>query len=188
MLGLWDYSRVKGPTPFGDSTTYQRGMAFLEDCESVEDWGCGTAFAKMFRTRGTYIGVDGSKSPFTDKVVDLREYRSRPDGIFMRHVLEHNHDWRRILENAIESFGKKFVLVTFTPFGPETRQIATNWSEIPDLSFRKDDLTAYLQPFRWTEETLVTETQYRTETIFLIERSSPGPKKPGWAFSGSPGR
>lgn len=186
MLGLWDYSRIKGPTPYGDATTYQKGMEFLDDCELVEDWGCGTAFAKMFRKRGSYIGVDGSKSPFTDKIVDLREYRSQPDGIFMRHVLEHNHDWRRILENAAASFQRKLVLIIFTPFGPETRQIATNWSQIPDLSFRKEDLTVHFQAHAWREESFSTETQYRAETMFFVERQAAGPKKPGWSFMKSP--
>lgn len=182
MLGLWDYSRVKGPTPFGETATYQKGMHFLEDCAMVEDWGCGTAFAKMFRNGG-YVGVDGSRSPFTDKVVDLREYRSQPDGIFMRHVLEHNHDWRLVLQNAVASFRRKFVLILFTPFAAETGQIATNWSQIPDLSFRKEDITNLFLGNPWHEETLVTDTQYRTETMFFIQRGGVKSPKPGWAFT-----
>ncbi|MCE9584599.1 MAG: class I SAM-dependent methyltransferase [Planctomycetes bacterium] len=174
---------MKAPIPFGDATTYQKGMEFLDDCDVVEDWGCGTAFAKMHRKRGTYVGVDGSPSPFTDRIADLREYRSQADGIFMRHILEHNFEWRRILENAVASFRKKFVLIMFTPFVAETKQIATNWSNIPDLSFRKEDLTQCFQGLTWREEALTTDTQYRTECVFYIERGMAIPGKPGWDFT-----
>jgi hypothetical protein len=96
-LGKWNkwYESVTDQMPFGDSESYVIGAKFLEDCEVVEDWGCGLGWFSKFRPNG-YFGVDGSDSPFASKIVDLEEYTSFVDGIFMRHVLEHNY---RAMEN-----------------------------------------------------------------------------------------
>lgn len=168
MLGKWNY-QTRRQLAYGDDTTYEKGIAFLDGHGNIEDWGCGNAYAKLFVKQSKYIGIDGSQSKFTDKVVDLREYSSNTDCIFMRHVLEHNHGWRNVLANAISSFNKRMVLIVFTPLTDETRQIATT-SDIPDISFRKEDLTQFFQQFKYTEESLETDTQYKTEHIFYIEK------------------
>lgn len=66
------------------------------------------------------------------------------------------------------------VLVLFTPLGDTTKVIATSASctssPVPDISFRKEDLTVYFKPFRYTEESLQTDTQYGTEHVFYIEK------------------
>lgn len=169
MEGLWSFPE-EVPWPYGDETTYVKAMEFLADCAIVEDWGCGTGYARKYANGSKYIGVDGSKSRFCDVVADLRAYRSGPDGILIRHVLEHNHDWRRILENAVASFRKKLAIVIFTPFSEGTVQIATNWSDIPDLSFRRQDLLDVFAGNPYTEETLETGTQYGKEHVFLVRR------------------
>jgi hypothetical protein len=169
ILGKWNY----GTTPqfaYGDETTYKKAMGFLDGPHIIEDWGCGTAWARKFVKRGRYIGIDGSWSLHCDLVADLRMYRSSADAIMMRHVLDHNLEWRKILENALASFQKRFALVLFTPFGEETRSIGTTWEVVPDLSFRKDDILEYLRPFPFTEETLKTDTQYGVEHIFCVSR------------------
>jgi hypothetical protein len=172
VVGKWNYGRMN-QFAYGDETTYRKGMAFLDGHGDIEDWGCGTAFAKRFVTRSTYLGIDGSRSDFTDKVADLRTYRSNADCIFIRHVLEHNYEWRAILTNAVGSFQRRFVLVIFTPFADSTHPIAT-WSGIPDITFRKDDLTEFFRHLPFSEESVQTNTQYRTEHIFYVERPSPG--------------
>ena len=48
--------------------------------------------------------------------LDLADYISTPDGIFMHHVLEHDLRWRIILRNALTSFRRRMVLVVHTPF------------------------------------------------------------------------
>ena len=80
----------------------------LKDCKIIEDWGCGMGWFKQF-VKSKYIGLDGSKTPHSDKKVDLTKYKSSVDGIFMRHILEHNFEWEKILRNACQSFTKKFV-------------------------------------------------------------------------------
>src|SRR3972149_7705287 len=170
LIRQWDYKN-KGQFSYGDGITYKKGMAFLDAYGTIEDWGCGTAYAKNFVKKSKYVGIDGSQSNFTDKVVDLREYTSKTDCIFMRDVLEHNHGWKKILANAVNSFTKRMVLIIFTPFADVTQQIATNYCpNVPDISFRKEDLTEFFNQFSYTEESLEADTQYKTEHIFYIEK------------------
>lgn len=170
MIGLWDYSKAIPGQKYGDDDiTYVKAMEFLADCSQVEDWGCGFGYAKKL-CKTSYKGVDGSKGPNTDVIADLREYKSETDGILLRHVLEHNHDWKKVLDNAIASFKKKLVIILFTPLAAQTKQIATNWSNIPDMSFRKEDITGALKEFKVKEEVLRTKTQYGIEFMFYIQR------------------
>lgn len=173
VTGKWNY----GTTPqfaYGEDTTYRRAMEFLDGPYIIEDWGCGAAWARKFVQRGRYIGIDGSWSMHCDKVVDLRMYRSTADAILMRHVLEHNYDWERILENALASFQKKVALVMFTPFSSgETKSIGSNpEGTIPDLSFKKQDLLDLIGKFPYTEESVPSATQYGFEHVFYIARSA----------------
>jgi hypothetical protein len=172
MKGLWDYSKVETPRPYGnDDVTYRKAMTFMADCNVVEDWGCGMGYARKFCTT-KYVGVDGSWSKFADVVADLREYTSQADGILLRHVLEHNHDWRPILRNAIKSFTKKLALVIFTPFQETTKVLAINkdYHDVPDIGFRKGDLLEELGDLAYSEQSLRTATQYNFEHVFYVIR------------------
>lgn len=172
VTGLWDYSADVTPRAYGDDTTYRLGMDWLESCATVEDWGCGAGYARQFR-RGAYTGIDGSPSRFADKVADLREYRSSPDGIFMRHVLEHNDDWQPILAGAVASFRKRMALIIFTPFAATTKVISFGF--VPDISFRREDLTRFLVGLTVTEQPVTTNTWYGAEHVFYIERPGGAP-------------
>ena len=92
----------------------------------------------------------------------------------MRHILEHNVNWRQILTNAIASFQKRMVLVIFTPLMDTTRVILTTSNithiPVPDIAFKKDDLTEYFKHLKYTEESVISETQYKTEHVFYIEK------------------
>lgn len=168
-LANWNYGGTP-QFPYGDETTYKKAIEFLDGPYVIEDWGCGTAWAKRFVKRGRYVGVDGSWSLHCDLVADLRLYRSTADAIMMRHILEHNNDWKKIIENALASFQKKFVLILFTPFGEITRSIGSTKENVPDISFRKEDLLDFLRPFQFTEESLRTGTQYGVEHLFYVEK------------------
>jgi hypothetical protein len=171
LVGRWQYGNV-APFAYGDEVTYRKGMAFLDGHGTIEDWGCGTGYARRFVTRSPYRAVDGSPSLGVDHVTDLRTYRSDADCIFMRHVLEHNADWRRILENALASFRRRMVLVVFTPFAEETTEIAS-WQGIPDLSLRKADLLEAFAGLEVQEEIVESNTEYLREHVFYLERRSP---------------
>jgi hypothetical protein len=167
------YKSLQTPAPYGDTITYRLGARWLKDCEIVEDWGCGAGWFKQFCTP-IYIGLDGSDTKFANKKVDLKTYRSTSDGIFMRHVLEHNYEWRTILENALDSFQTRMCLILFTPLVPVTRTITTNpgYGNVPDISFALSELEGIFRShgISFTHETFKTETQYGTETIIYLEK------------------
>lgn len=170
-VGRWDrwYAGLTEEQPYGLTSTYQLGADFLAGCATIEDWGCGKGWMRTLVEPGRYRGIDGSWSPFADEVVDLVAYRSCVDGIFMRHVLEHNYEWQAILANAMASFTHRFALVVFTPFGDETRQIAfADDPGVPDISFRLDDLLVFFDGYRCERQDLTTATQYGAETIFFV--------------------
>lgn len=162
-----------GQSPIFNETTYEPGLSWLlETCETVEDWGCGMAWARRYVPEGRYTGVDGSPDAarFADVTCDLRDHVTSVDGIFMRHILEHNEDWQVILANAMRSFRKRFVLVTFTPFGEQTRRL--DGGGLIDLSFRKEDITDHFAGCSWREEHYdMPESQYGVNDVFYVERS-----------------
>lgn len=174
-LGRWDrwYGLLGDEEePYGLTPTYEMGADFLADCAMVEDWGCGKGWMRKLIEPGRYRGLDGSRTPFADEVVDLAAYRSTVEGIFIRHVLEHDYRWREILGNAVASFTRKLVLVVFTPMGVETKEIAFAPDPgVPDISFAEADLVAFFAGLRWRGERMESATQYGTETIFFVERT-----------------
>lgn len=172
-LGKWDrwYRGLTDPQPYGDDTTYREGADFLAPCRLVEDWGCGKGWMSQFVPPERYRGIDGSATPFAAEVADLATYRSEVPGIFMRHVLEHDHRWADILEGAVASFTERLCVVLFTPLAAATAQIA--WNEdpgVPDISFHLPDLLAIITGAEVTHETMATATQYGTETVICATR------------------
>lgn len=172
MLGAWRYSPNQ-VFSFGDDVTYRKGIDFLDGHGTIEDWGCGFGKARDFVRVGPYIGIDGS-SPHAEVIADLCDYRSDVPCIFMRHVLEHNIRWHRILANAVASFRFRMALVLFTPFASVTRQIATSTVltsvPVPDIAFSPSDLSACFDGLRVEQETLRTNTQYGVETVFYLQK------------------
>jgi hypothetical protein len=159
--------------PYGLSITYQLGADWLAACPLVEDWGCGRGYLTTFIERDRYRGVDGSPGSFADIAVDLSDYRSDAPGVFMRHVLEHDYRWPRILANALTSARERMFLAIFTPTVEYTDEIAFNADlGVPDIAFRPEDLTYRMDRagFIWSAETLETPTQYGSETVFRLER------------------
>lgn len=177
MLYKWDewYKDVKnrGSFLYGSDVTYKLAADFLADAYEVEDWGCGAGGFRRFY-KGHYRGIDGSANPFVDKVADLRGYRSSVDSIVMRHVLEHNYDWKKVLHNAVLSFKKKFCLILFTPFVADTREIAHNKKhgvDVPDISFSRKDIESFFEGLHWRlDDTMKTKTQYGVEHVYYIEK------------------
>lgn len=176
MLGRWDgwYKNLKksGSFRYGNTASYRLAGEFLVDMKDVEDWGCGAGgFRRHYK--GKYTGIDGSHNPFVDKIEDLRNYASRPEGIIMRHVLEHNYDWKKVLANAINSFQKKLCIIIFTPFSNETKEIAQNAKhgvDVPDISFEREELEWFFQGLKYDLETIKSKTAYGVEHIYYIKR------------------
>lgn len=173
------YRSLNGKQPnsfcYGNTVTYKLGGEWLKDCNIVEDWGCG-AGGFIQHCRKKYIGVDGSNTPFAHKKVDLVNYTSSADGIFMRHVLEHNYEWEQLLQNAISSFTKRMCLILFTPFAEnDTLEIAHNLKhgvDVPDLSLSKKRLEDIFisNNIKFSLQTMSTDTGYKIEHVYFLEK------------------
>ena len=180
-VGKWSpryaTSRPGTRPAYGGHGSYQIAGAYLSNCLTVEDWGCGHGTFRDHCTAHHYIGVDGSPSPAADRVVDLCSYRSVVEGILVRHVIEHNpNGWDQILTNAIESFSKRLVIVIFTPFGDRLRNLRSrppSDTGVPvAMSFRFDDITALIPPtLAWF--TIIGGVLDRTETMFFSTEINP---------------
>jgi hypothetical protein len=169
-MGAWSDS-ARRANPDEEFVTHQAGMAWLEGCATIEDWGCGMGYARQFAGNAAYKGIDGSPGEFVDVVDDLRTRSSSPDGILMRHVIEHNVDWHQVLTSAVASFRNRMSLVIFTPFSDETQVIpGTEGNMVPDISFAKGDLTAFFPGLLDHEASFKTRTQYGAEHIFFLAR------------------
>lgn len=142
-FGKWDnfYKDLETPDHYIDSDSYRVGASYLSDCEVVEDWGCGKGWfgliAKEFDLK--VVGVDGSETPFASKIVDLEEYTTEVEGIFMRSVAEHNFEWEKILNNVAQSFTKKAFVQFYTPMNFETDEgivllMSPGYENIPEIS------------------------------------------------------
>lgn len=186
-LNKWNewYKDLQAAEPYGDTQTYRSGANWMAKMGpgTVEDWGCGKGWFRKFWS-DDYIGVDGSDTPFADVKADLADYQSNPDYIFMRHVIEHNHQWQAILRNALMSFRKGFVLVLFTPLIDKTEVHYTAPIQgVPDIHFSLKDLAEVIrgttvlvnkeqeQTIKWDLHTYdAPETFYGEETTFLFRK------------------
>jgi glycosyltransferase involved in cell wall biosynthesis len=163
----------------GCDTTFKRAAAYLAGLGRVEDWGCGTAYFKRFVPEGCYVGIDNDPSADSDLASDLASYTSTSDGIFLRHVLEHDLRWRIILSNALASFRRRMVLVVSTPFVRATVenhrvQHPVASGSRPELHFCRGDLVRALHGISFRlEENVPTDSPFGREHIFYICKDGP---------------
>jgi hypothetical protein len=177
-VGKWNHFHRADPmAPYGTSQTFDMGAEWLMNCDVIEDRGCGTGwFARTMKSRNPAIQVielDGS--PLNGGIaVDLEDFQPEiaPDGIFMRHVLEHNWNWKRILANALNSFGKRMALVLFTPLEECDRNIYNHSIGVPVLCLSGPELHKMLdQPkLKYSTVALSSDTEFGAELLYRIER------------------
>ena len=155
-------------------TTYKRGAAYLSGVGLIEDWGCGMAYLQRLVPAGCYRGIDVRPSAGCRVVADLAAYTSAVDGIFLRHVLEHDLRWRHILRNALTSFRHRMVLVVSTPFVRATEEHhrvegAAAGVLVPEIRFCRRDLIREFGalPFR-LEENISTDSPFGREHVFYL--------------------
>lgn len=171
MTGRWRYGHLKEPFLYGKETTYHEGVSFLDGHGGIEDWGCGGGGFRAFVKNSSYVGIDGSPGPYTDKVVDLEEYKSDTECLFMRHILEHNYNWKKVLANALESFKKRMVLVIFTKFADEETVNGVDGHGRPTISLNKKELTDCFGDIKWEEKYFESESPVSHETVFYLEKN-----------------
>lgn len=179
-MGKWDswYANLNKSKPSNvhDDTTLKMATSFFNNTSLVEDWGCGNGQFYQFRPQG-YRGVDGSKTPYADEIADLVKYRTHAPGILLKHVIEHNFEWDKILENALHSFTERMCLIVHTPVrdsGVQVMKLADNPNGVPDLSFTRETLMSIIKKFpqiTTVEEKIVkTKTNYNVEHVFFLRK------------------
>lgn len=181
-VGKWDgwYAGATEPRLYGDVASYEVAAEWLADCVTVADWGCGLGgFRRFVQPPRQYFGFDGSRSRFTDRVVDLTDFRFETEGVLLRHVIEHNVRWADVLANAAASYQKKMVVVLFTPIidsaEPLVEQIAFAGpgGGVPDLSFSLAAIDEFVPRAELAEAVfLESGTQYGSETVLCYRRET----------------
>lgn len=174
IAGRWTYEGFTTPYCYGGKDSYWLGMSWLTGCAVIEDWGCGCAYAKNYTPTGSqYVGVDGSPSQWTAIVDNLEARRSQPEGLFMRHVLEHNPNWRLVLANALTAFTRRMSLITFLPLAVadasigELRPGGSVATPVPNIRLSAGDLWVAVAPYvRYALKPRPTED----ELVFLLEK------------------
>lgn len=182
-VGKWDgwYSELDPngkphAYKFSETETYNIAAEFLSDCETIEDWGVGAGGFLNHCPKA--IGVDGSDTPFAiKKGVDLCTYVSECEGVHLRHVLEHNYEWTKILENALKTASKKICITFFIPLNEgDTIELAHNRDhgvDVPDLSISRDEfdsIVANYKPESIDVDILETKTGYEVEIVCKITK------------------
>lgn len=146
----------------------------------IEDWGCGNCVFKEYLNNNIkYVGVDGSETGYQNKIEDLTKYVTEVDGIYLRHVLEHNGEYKKIFKNALESFNKVFILVLFTPFTSNNeidvlKTCNLKDKPIPDIAFNKKHIIDIIEQNNCSYELLEnikSNTSYKYEQIFIIKKN-----------------
>jgi hypothetical protein len=176
LYGPWDYRGAAKPFPYDDTVTYRLAGDWVSNRGQVEDWGCGTAWMRRFVEGGPYRGLDGAWSRFCDEVVDLRTYRSDTPCAVMRHVLEHNADWREIASNFSDSWHDRAALVLFIPPQVEDLDVGGPEWPVPDLAISGPDLFEILGRHGTRFDVEVIEyppentIQWSWEAAILMER------------------
>jgi hypothetical protein len=164
-VGKWlkQYEKADQTSRYGDEDSYLMGCTLLQGLASVEDWGCGLGYARKYFNEGCYKGVDGSLSKFCDEVDDLTTRQSQPDGIFLRHVLEHNLEWEKLLRNAVACAQKRLVVVGFTRLARETTY-AWDVDGYPCIEFKAEDIEKCFDGLLWTR------AASWKDTVWLIKK------------------
>ena len=137
--------------------SYRVSCWLLNQLNTVEDWGCGTGFARQFFRQEQYLGIDGSASRWCDVVENVAERKSSPQGILLRHVLEHNTQWRDVLASALACATHRIVVVVFTKLVTTTRY-ENDADGIPCISFAPEEIEAHFGELAWARATIGTDT------------------------------
>jgi hypothetical protein len=161
------YNKDSSLAEYGDKATYEIGASFLKGL-AIEDWGCGRGWFKTLHD-GSYLGIDGTASEHADIVADLRLYRSKTPGLWLRHVLEHNREWNLVLENAVASASDRIAIVVFTPDGDGEQIGYTEELDVPDIAVPHKVIADAVKAagFELEQYTMPTGSYYKEETLFL---------------------
>ena len=177
LYGPWDYARRKEQFPYDDTPSYRIAGEWLSGHGLVEDWGAGVGWAARY-IDAPYRSVDGAWSRWCDIQADLRTYRSEVPCALMRHVLEHNADWRTIATNFTDSWHVRAALVLFIPPQLKDTDVGGPDWPVPDIAVSGPDLIRIMAEHgtRFAYEqieypsNLGNNPQWGWEGVLLMER------------------
>jgi len=152
---------------YGAEETYRLAAEWLKDCATVADWGgAAGCFRDYLPASVEYTLVDGTVQSAEQVLANLTTYRESSDGILLRHVLDNTHEWEPILFNALASFRKRMVVVTFTPDAAFThrREKKNGW---PIWLFNPADLEREMGALLIRDEEVSTT---HPERVYYLER------------------
>lgn len=154
---------------YGAEKTYHIAAEWLDGHGEVWDWGAGGWFAQRFFGESPYCTIDGTFMAHRQEPLETISIEC--DSILMRHILENNpQTWRDILRNAVKSFRKRMVLITFMPFADHEHIAKVEQYETGPLEYarlRKADIVEILGDLLVDDYPVKTTHQ---EHIFLLER------------------
>lgn len=152
---------------YGTDDTYRMAAGWLEGCYEVADWGGGSGYFRKFLPASVrYTVIDGTKHNEQTMVADLAAYTEPADGILLRHVLEHNDQWRTVLANALHACRYRLVVVTFTPDTDVTHRMKMK-SGWPVWAFATAELRTELGVFLVHDQPVQTS---HPEHVYYVER------------------
>ncbi|MEE4025323.1 methyltransferase domain-containing protein [Gordonia sp. PKS22-38] len=91
------------------------------------------------------------------------------DCLYVSKVLEHHWDWRRILGDAVRSFGKRMVLVISIPLGDSELRLDDE-QPTPVLQLPREELLSHLAGMTVHEELVDTPGGTGTTTVLHVEK------------------
>jgi len=170
---MWEpiWGRSEDTHPMGNPLAFQLAAAYLDEPNivTVEDWGCGCGHFQPFLShRQDWIGVDGCKDSAALVIADLIYYRSNPDAIHMRGVLEHNDSWPAILGNFLASFKHLGVLTIFLSWVEHT--IRRKEGRFIVYSYKREDIIERLENVKLIHEIPVQKT-HGNETVLCLRKN-----------------
>lgn len=163
---------------YGGAFSYEIAGAYLSGPGAVHDWGCGTMHARGYIFADGYQGFDGADAVerLGGKKVDFRTFNPQPvSKALMRHVLEHNWEWRTILCNFCASFVDRACIVFFIEpgEGPDI-DLVQEPEHPPGLQICESDFTKLLtgQNIRWVRRDIVSPDTppYQHEVIYFLAK------------------
>lgn len=171
---VWEnfMSKMQGLIPFGDNISYEIGAKFIDGL-ATEDWGSGYGWFLTVHS-GPYIAVNNVPvMPWPEIIADLHDYTSNTPAIFLRAVLEHTPNWRKILNNAILSATEKIVLVVTTPDGDDNIIKYIGNTEIPDIALPWKEIDETFLKNNWNFEKIFLETKTHNgiDSIWLAQKN-----------------
>ena len=154
----------------------------IDEIKSIQDWGCGNCKLKNYIPKNkNYFGIDGSITGYQNHISDLVDYKCSCDAIFMKHVLEHNILWKKILLNFLDSFEKRAILIIYTPFSEKTKIIGetikginyyNNLVSVEKISFCKKDIIDIIQScnISFKFEEIESNNEFKKDNIFYLQK------------------